>query len=88
MSIEWLSDLIIAIAGVVLIGVLIFITVLSYSLYHRTRSILDSIRVTPRTIQGISSYVGDEAVKPIIQIVALIQGVRQGIDAVSRLFKK
>jgi hypothetical protein len=88
MSIDWFRDLVISISGLVLIGVLIFITVLSYSLYRRVKSILDSVKTTSRTIQGVSSYVGDEVVKPITQIVALIQGIRQGIDAVSNLFRK
>jgi len=88
MSIEWFRDLVIAISGLVLIGLFILVAVLSYSLYRRTRSILDSIKVTLRTIQGISSYVGDGVVKPVAQVVALIQGIRQGIDAVSKLFKK
>ena len=88
MSIEWFRDLVIAISGLVLIGLLILVAVLSYSLYRRTRSILDSIKVISRTIQGISSCVGDEVVKPVAQVVALIQGIRQGIDAVSKLFKK
>ena len=88
MSIDWFRDLIICIAGVVATGVLIFVAVLSYSLYRRTRSILDSIKTTSRTIQSISSYVGDGVAKPLIQVVALIQGIRQGIDAVGKLFKK
>ncbi len=88
MSIDWFRDLVISISGLVLIGVLIFIAVLSYSLYRRTKAILDSVKTTSRTIQRVSSYVGDEVVKPITQIVALIQGIRQGIDAVSNLFRK
>ncbi len=88
MSIDWFRDLVISISGLVLVGVLIFIAVLSYSLYRRVKSILDSVKTTSRTIQGVSSYVGDEVVKPITQIVALIQGIRQGIDAVSNLFRK
>ena len=88
MSIDWLRDLVIAISGLVLIGVLIFVAVLSFSLYRRIRAILDSIKTTSRTVQGISSYVGDEVAKPLIQVVALIQGMRQGIDTISKLFKK
>lgn len=88
MSIDWFRDLVISISGLVLIGVLIFIVVLSYSLYRRIKTILDSVKTTSRTIQVVSSYVGDEVVKPITQIVALIQGIRQGIDAVSNLFRK
>ena len=88
MSIDWFRDLVISISGLVLIGVLILVAVLSYSLYHRVRSILDSIKNTSRNIQGISSYVGDEVIKPVTQVVALIQGIRQGIDTMGKLFKK
>lgn len=88
MSIDVFRDLVISILGLVLIGALIFIAVLSYSLYRRARSVLDSIRITSKTIQGISSYLGDEVVKPVMQVVAIIQGIRQGIDTISKLFKK
>jgi len=88
MDINWFRDLIICILGLVATGVLIFIAVLLYSFYRRTRSILDSIETISRTIQGITSYVGGEVAKPLIQVVALIQGIRQGIDTVSKFFKK
>ncbi len=88
MGIDWLRDLIIFVSGLVLIGWLIFVAVLLYSLYRRIRHILDSIRTTSRTIQGISSYVGSEVVKPVLQLVTFIQGIRQGIDAVNKLFRK
>jgi len=88
MSIDWFRDLVMCIFGLVATGVFIFVAVLSYSLYRRTRSILDSIKTTSRTIQGISSYVADEAVKPVTQVVALIQGIRQGIDAIREIFRK
>ena len=88
MSIDWFRDLIICILGLVATGVLIFIAVLLYSLYHRTRPILDSIETICRTIRTISSYLGDEGIKPLIQVVGLVQGIRQGIETVRKSFKK
>jgi len=88
MSIDWFRDLIICIFGLVAAGALIFIAVLSFLLYRRVRVILDSVKATSKTIQGLSSYVGDEVVKPVIEVAAIIQGVRQGIDTISRFFKK
>ena len=88
MSIDWFRDLIICVAGLVVAGVLIFIAVLLNSLYHRTMSILDSIQATSTTIHGITSYVGDEVVKPVIQLAALVQGVREGINTITKFFKK
>ena len=88
MSIEWYRDLISSISGIVIIEVLIFTTVLSYQLYRRVLIILDSARTVSRTVQGASSYVADEVIKPLVQAVTLIQGIRQGIDTMSKIFKK
>ena len=88
MSIDWFRDLVISIAGVALIGLLVLVAVLSYSLYRRARSILDSVKIVSRTIQEISSYVVGEVVKPVAQVVAIIQGIRQGVDTINKLFKK
>ena len=88
MSIDWFRDLIICIFGIVAAGALVFLAVLLYLLYRQMKSILNSIKVTTANIQGISSYVGEGVVKPAIQVVTLIQGMRQGIDAISKFFKK
>ena len=88
MSIDWFRDLVISVSGLVLIGVLILFAVLSFSLYRRAKSILDSVNATTKTIQGVSSYVGNEVIKPVTQIVTFIQGIRQGVDAASKLFRK
>jgi uncharacterized protein YoxC len=88
MSIDWFRDLVISIAGVLVIIALLFIAVLTLSLYRRAKAILDSIKTTTQNIAGISNYVTNEVAKPLIQVVAFIQGVRQGVNAISRLFSK
>ncbi len=88
MSIDWFRDLVICIFGLVATGVLVFIAVLSYSLYRRTKPILESIKTRATTVQAISSYVGEELVKPVIEVVALVQGIRQGIDTATKFFRK
>ncbi|MCX6008767.1 MAG: hypothetical protein NTW48_01785 [Chloroflexi bacterium] len=88
MDIGWFRDLVICISGLVITVVVILVAVLAYLLYKRTRSVLNSIEATSETIHGISSAVKDEIVSPIVQLVALVRGVLQGIDLVSRFFKK
>jgi len=88
MDIGWFRDLIICISGVVVMGVVIFVGVISYSFYHRTRVVLDSIEATSRTVQGILATVRDEVVIPVTQLAAFVQGIRQGVDAINRLFRK
>ena len=88
MGIEWLRDLVIFIAGIVLIGVSIFISVLLFLLYRRTKSLLNSTEYASKTFKGVSSYLGDEASKSMVQIAAFVQGICQGIDVFSKLFKR
>ena len=88
MDIGWFRDLAIVILAVVATGVLVVITVLAFSLYRRIRSILNSGKSVAKTVQQISSYAGEEVVKPVIQVAALVQGIRRGIDSVSKLFKR
>ncbi len=102
MDIAWLRDLVICIWGLVATGVVICVAVLLCLLYRRLRpvldsieaasdkagSILDSIERTTATIREMSSYVAEEVVKPVVQVVSLVQGIRQGVDMVSKFFKK
>jgi len=88
MDIGWFRDLVICIAGLVFTVVVIFIAVLAYLLYNRARSALDSLKATQAAINEIVTAVRDEIVKPVLQCMTLIKGVVQGIDLVSRFFKK
>jgi len=102
MDIEWFRDLVICIWGLVATGVVIFLAVLAYSFYHRSRSVLDSMEAVSNraasvlnSIEGISTtveevvaYVGNEVAKPVVQAIALVQGIRQGIDMINSFFKK
>jgi hypothetical protein len=102
MGIEWFRDLIICIFGVIAIAVLILIGILSYLLYQRSKvlmevmhavyqradSILDAMETTTETIRGISSSVTKAMLNPITQIIATVQGIRQGINVINKVFKK
>ena len=88
MDIGWYRDLAIIILAVVATGVLIVIAVLAFSLYRRMRTILESEKTVAKTVQQFSSYVSEEVVKPVVQIATVVHGIWQGIDSVSRLFKR
>ena len=78
MSIEWLRDLIICIMGLVATGVLIFLSVLLFSLYRRSRHIMDSVAAILSVVQS--------ALTPVFQVLAVIRGLRQGVDTMSKFF--
>jgi hypothetical protein len=102
MEIQLFRDIVICVLGVIAIAVLIMIAILSFLFYQkskalieamhavsvRSNSILDAIENTTANIQGISSSITRAMLSPVAQIIATIQGIRQGINIVNILFKK
>jgi len=87
-SIEWFRDLFLCIFGLGVTVVAIILVVLAFLLYFRVKPILDAIKATSRTVANISSSVEEEVAKPLAQIMAFVQGIRQAIGLVSRFTKK
>lgn len=87
MGIEWLRDLSIAILGFVTSAVLIFGTVLVYSLYREVKSALLQVKTASKIAYDTVTQVQD-GIKPLLTILALIQGIRGGFKDISKIFKK
>ncbi len=83
MSIEWFRDLAIVILGLGVTIVAIFIGVLAFMLYRKLRPILDSVKTTTKTVENISSTVAEEVSRPLAQLAAFVQGIRQAISLFS-----
>ena len=88
MSIEWLRDLVIFIWGLVSTAVLIFVAVLVYSLYRRAKPVLDAMKSTSANIQKVTTCVREEVARPLVEVAAIVQGLNQGINLVTKLFRK
>jgi len=102
MDIGWFRDFVICIWGLVATVVVIFVAVISYLLYRRTRavlnsmeavsnraaSVLESVEAVSTTVREVAAHVGETMTDPVLQVIALVRGVRQGIDAISKLFRK
>ncbi len=84
MNIEWFRDLAVAILGFGATAVIIFIGILAFLLYRKIGPILNSVRATTRMIENVSSCVEEEVAKPLAQLIALIQGIRQAFNLFSR----
>ena len=87
MSIEWFSDLVICIFGLAVTVVVIFLAVLAFLFYRRLRPVLDSLKATTKTVENLSTCVEAEVVRPLAQVAAFVQGIRQAISLVSRFTK-
>jgi len=87
-NIEWFRDLVLCIFGLGATVAAIILVVLAFLLYFRIKPILDSINETSRTVANITSSVEEEVAKPLAQIMAFVQGIRQAIGLVGRFTKK
>ena len=88
MSIEWFRDLVICIFGLGPTLVIIFLAVLTTLFYLRIRPIIDYVKATTKTVENISYCVGEEVVKPISKVAALIQGIQGAVGMVGRFKQK
>ena len=88
MNIEWFRDLAIVILGFGVTIVAIFIGLLAFLLYRKLRPILDSIKTTTKKVENVSSCIEEEVSRPLAQLAAFVQGIRQAISLVSRFARK
>jgi hypothetical protein len=83
-SIEWFRDLVVCIFGLGATVAVIILVVLAFLLYFRIIPILNSLKATTRTVENISSCVEAEVAKPLAQVAAFVQGIRQAIGLFRR----
>ncbi len=88
MSIEWFRDLVIIIWGIGATVVTLLVGVLALLLYRRIRPALDSLRATTKTVENITSAVGEQVAGPLAKVAAFVQGIRQAANLVSHLRNK
>jgi hypothetical protein len=86
MGIEWFRDLSITILGLVASVVLVFLSVLLYRLQCVAKSTMLSVQAASAVTYDTVIQV-QEGIKPLLSILALIQGISGGIKGISKLFK-
>jgi len=87
-GIEWFRDLVVCIFGLGATVAVIILVVLAFILFIRIQPIIKSLKTTTRTVENISSCVEEEVVKPIAQVAAFVQGIRQAVSMVGRFTRK
>lgn len=88
MSLADLRDLFIVIFSIIGIVATVLLVVLSFSVFRRIRSMLDSGRETVANISKISAAVSDSIVKPLSGIAGFLQGFRHALDYVARVSRR
>jgi hypothetical protein len=87
MGIEWFRDLSITILGFVTTAVLIFGAILVYRLYRTLNSTLLLVKEASKMARDTTALL-QESIKPLLPIVAVIQGIRGGFEVFRKMFKK
>jgi hypothetical protein len=86
-GIEWFRDLSITILCFVTTAVLIFVAVLVYRLYGTLKSTLLLIKAASKIAYDTVTLV-QESVKPLLSMLALVQGICEGLKSLGKMFKK
>ena len=87
MGIEWFRDLSITILGFVTTAVLIFTAILVYRLYREVKSVVHLVKAASKIAYDTVTMV-QEGIKPLLTILAVIQGIREGFKGISKIFKR
>jgi hypothetical protein len=87
MDMAWFRDLSITVLGFVTTVVLIFASILGYRLYLKAKSVLQLAESTMQSAEDIVTLV-KEFIKPMLPIMALIQGICAGLGNIGNMFKK
>jgi hypothetical protein len=87
MGIEWFRDLSITILGLVTSVVLIFVLILAYRLYRSLTSTLSLVKATAKSANETLSLI-QEGLKPLLSILALFQGIREGCKGIFKMFNR
>ena len=87
MGIEWFRDLSIAILGLVTTAALIFTAVLVYRLYRTIKSTMLLVKAASEIAYDTVTLV-QEGIKPLLSMLAVIQGVCGGFQGISKIFRQ
>jgi len=87
MGIEWFRDLSIIVLSLVTTIVLIFTALIIYRLYRMIKSTLLLIKTTSKIAYDTVSLI-QEGIKPLLAILAMIQGFSGVFQGISKMFKK
>jgi hypothetical protein len=88
MGIAWFRDLVICIFGLAATLSIVFVAVLAFMVYRQLRPVIKSIKATARRVEDITSSVESEIFKPLAQVAAFIQGIRESMKWVRRFTQK
>jgi hypothetical protein len=87
-GIDWFRDLAIVVLGFGVTLVVLVIGILALMMYLKLKPILNSAKSTAKRVETISATIEEEVSRPLAQLAACVQGVRQAVGLFSGFVKR
>jgi Na+-transporting methylmalonyl-CoA/oxaloacetate decarboxylase gamma subunit len=87
-GIDWFRDLAIVVLGFGVTLVVIVIGILAVMMYCKLKPVLNSAKSTAKRVENISATIEEEVSRPLAQLAAFIQGIRQAAGFFSGFAKR
>ena len=55
---------------------------------EQARPLIDDVRGTVQSVRGSVEFVSDQAISPMIRVIAVAQGVRRGVETVAGIARR
>ena len=55
---------------------------------EQARPLIDDVRGTVQSVRGSVEFVSDQAISPMIRVIAVVQGVRRGVETVAGIARR
>jgi Na+-transporting methylmalonyl-CoA/oxaloacetate decarboxylase gamma subunit len=87
-GIDWFRDLAIVVLGFGVTLVVLVIGILAVMMYCKLKPVLNSAKSTAKRVENISATIEEEVSRPLAQLAAFIQGIRQAAGFFSGFAKR
>jgi hypothetical protein len=81
-------DIVIIVTGIIEIILLITFVVVVLLIYNKLKPILKDIEEITAATRKVTTYIASGIGNPAVQIFALVNGIRKGIEAISKAFRR
>ena len=103
MSLEELRDIVIVVYGVMGIIAFLVVLIVAVGLYFIVRGLvnavqeklvdpvrptLDEVHQTVQNLRGTSEFLADQAVSPVIRVIAAGRGIKRGVSVAAALARR
>jgi hypothetical protein len=88
MDLGFWRDLVIVVWGAIATLALVFFCILGFLIYRRLAPLMDNTDAVVQKVGDVVDYTREEVISPVVQFTSAVQGIMQGINIITDMFKK